>query len=54
LEGCAKLSRAEFVQDILSLFCGQSAVENHLRDGLALLVSRERLQHRDGPLNQRG
>jgi hypothetical protein len=54
LEGCAKLSRGEFVQDILALLCGQSAIENHLREGLALLVSRERLQRRDGLLNLHG
>jgi hypothetical protein len=54
LDGCAKLSCAELVQDILPLRCRQSAVENHLCEDLALLVSRERLQRRDGLLNARG
>src|SRR5678815_3144239 len=53
-DGLYELSAAELVQDILPLRCRQSAVENHLCEGLALLVSRERLQRRDGLLNLRG
>ena len=53
LDGCTKLSRAELVQDVLSLRACERAVENHLRDDLALLMSRKRMQHRDGLLNLR-
>ena len=53
LDGCTKLSRAELVQDILSLRACERTVENHLRDDPALLMSRKRMQRRDGLLNLR-